>query len=130
MSPKGPVVLITGTPGTGKSTTAQLLAQESPVPLQHINVGEWVKEKGLHEGFDTEWQSYIVDDDKVSLLIPDLSLPFTYLIELLDELEPIASNGGIILDWHTCELFPERWIDLVVVLRCDHTLLWERMETR
>lgn len=65
MSPKAPVILVTGTPGTGKSTTAQLIAQESPVPLQHINVGEWVKDKNLYEEFDSEWQSYIVDDDKV-----------------------------------------------------------------
>ncbi|TFY74972.1 hypothetical protein EWM64_g9039 [Hericium alpestre] len=64
-SRKSPIIVITGTPGTGKSTHAQLLAEESPVPLQHINVGEWVKEKGLHEGYDEEWQSYTVDEDKV-----------------------------------------------------------------
>ncbi len=50
--------------------------------------------------------------------------------KLLDELEPVASAGGVILDWHTCDIFPERWIDLVVVLRCDHTVLWERLEER
>ncbi len=60
-----PVILITGTPGTGKSTHAQLLAQLSPVPLRHINVGDLVKEKDLHEGYDEEWQSYVVDEDKV-----------------------------------------------------------------
>jgi hypothetical protein len=63
--PKGPVIIITGTPGTGKSTHAQLLVDESPVPLTHINVGEWVKEKGWFEEFDQEWQSYTVDEDKV-----------------------------------------------------------------
>jgi adenylate kinase len=62
---KSPTIVITGTPGTGKSTTAQLLVDESPIPLQHINVGDWVKEKGFHEGFDEEWQSYTVDEDKV-----------------------------------------------------------------
>lgn len=62
-----PTILITGTPGTGKSTHAQLLAQQSPVPLKHINVGDLVKDKGLHEGYDEEWQSYNVDEDKVSL---------------------------------------------------------------
>jgi len=108
-----PVIIITGTPGTGKSTHAHLLSEESPVPLQHINVGDWVKERGLHEGYDLEWQSYTVDEDR-----------------LLDELEPLASAGGIILDWHTCEVFPERWADLVVVLRCDHSQLWERLEKR
>ena len=65
---KAPVIVITGTPGTGKTTHAQLLAQQSPVPLQHINVCDLVKEKGLHEGYDEEWQSYTVDEDKVSLL--------------------------------------------------------------
>ncbi|KAF9229452.1 P-loop containing nucleoside triphosphate hydrolase protein [Gyrodon lividus] len=106
-----PVIIITGTPGTGKSTHAQLLAEESP--LKHINVGEMVKDRSLHEGFDEEWQSYTVDEDK-----------------LIDELEPFASEGGIILDWHTCDIFPERWADLVVILRCNHTLLWERLEKR
>ncbi|QRW18953.1 adenylate kinase [Rhizoctonia solani] len=92
---KYPIIVITGTPGTGKSTCRA------------------VKEKGLHEGFDEEWQSYIVDEDKV-----------------IDEIEPMTVNGGLILDWHTCDAFPERWVDLVVVLRCDHTKLWERLEAR
>jgi len=111
--PKGPVIILTGTPGTGKSTHAALLANESPVPLKHLNVSEWVKERGLFETYDEEWQTYTVDEDR-----------------LLDDLEPLVAEGGLILDWHTCEVFPERWPDLVVVLRCNHTKLWERLENR
>lgn len=51
-------------------------------------------------------------------------------MQLLDELEPLVAEGGLVIDWHSCELFPERWPDLVVVLRCDHSLLWERLEKR
>ncbi|GJJ09481.1 hypothetical protein Clacol_003704 [Clathrus columnatus] len=98
---------------TGKSTTADLLVSQSPIPLKHINVGELVKERHLHEKYDEDWQSYIVDEDKV-----------------LDELEPCVADGGVVLDWHTCDIFPERWIDLVIVLRCDHTCLWDRLEKR
>ena len=50
---------------------------------------------------------------------------------MVDELEPLVNaGGGLILDWHTCDAFPESWIDLVVVLRCNHTQLWERLEAR
>lgn len=63
-----PNILITGTPGTGKTTTAQALVEASEVPLQHVNVVELVKQKELHDGFDQEWQSYIVDEDKVGAM--------------------------------------------------------------
>lgn len=84
--------------------------------LQYVNIGDLVKEKGLHSGWNEEWQSYDVDED-----------------QLLDELEPVVGGtkmGGVLLDWHVNEIFPERWIDLVVVLRCDHTKLWQRLEQR
>ncbi|KZT55929.1 P-loop containing nucleoside triphosphate hydrolase protein [Calocera cornea HHB12733] len=120
----GPIIVLTGTPGTGKTSTAQLLASSSsssslspPLPLQHINVGELIRDKALHDGWDEEWQSWDVNEDKV-----------------LDELERIIDDRpdgeGLILDWHTCDVYPERWPDLVVVLRCDHALLWERLEKR
>lgn len=139
---RSPVIVITGTPGTGKSTHAellvqQLLVQESPIPLQHLNVGEMVKTQGLHEGFDDEWQSYTVDEDKVRspslspwLPPPTVGLARAHATQLLDQLEPIVSQGGVVLDWHACDVYPERWADLVVVLRCHHTTLWERLEKR
>jgi ABC-type transport system involved in cytochrome bd biosynthesis fused ATPase/permease subunit len=65
---KGPVIVITGTPGTGKSTHAALLANQCQVPLKHINVGEYVKEQGLYHQYDQEWQSYTVDEDRVRMI--------------------------------------------------------------
>lgn len=64
-----PVLLLTGTPGTGKTTHSQLLASSSSsIPLVHINVSDLVKEKGFHEGWDEEWQTWIMDEDKVGLI--------------------------------------------------------------
>jgi adenylate kinase len=56
----------------------------------------------------------------------------TDVSQLLDHLEtlPLNSTGGYILDWHACDLFPERWIDHVIVLRCDSTLLYDRLTAR
>jgi len=49
---------------------------------------------------------------------------------VLDSIEKEAEEGGCIIDFHTCELFPESWIDLVVVLQTNHTILWNRLEAR
>ncbi len=89
---KLPNILITGTPGTGKTTTAELLltsAQE--LNFKGISISDMVKEKGFYHEFDKEFQTYILDEDKV-----------------LDELEERMELGGIILDHHGCDFFPER----------------------
>ncbi|KDE08286.1 hypothetical protein MVLG_01549 [Microbotryum lychnidis-dioicae p1A1 Lamole] len=124
---KLPNILLTGTPGTGKTTHASQLIEalqaleipaasssspETPA-WETINVSEFVKANDCHSGYNEEWDTYDVDEDK-----------------LLDELEIVQRKGGRILDWHTCDIFPERWIDLVVVLRCEHSTLWTRLEKR
>ncbi|KAG9063471.1 hypothetical protein KI688_004355 [Linnemannia hyalina] len=106
-----PNILITGTPGTGKTTTSEMAAEATG--LTHINVGDLVKAKSLHEGLDTEYDSYILDEDK-----------------LVDEMEEMMRPGGKIVDFHTCEIFPERWFDLVIVLRTDNGVLYPRLESR
>lgn len=37
---------------------------------------------------------------------------------------------AFIIDHHDPGLFPERWIDLAVVLTCDNKVLYERLEER
>ena len=39
-------------------------------------------------------------------------------------------EGGVIVDYHGADLFPERWFDLVVVLRADNGVLYSRLESR
>lgn len=58
-----PNVVITGTPGVGKTVHCEQLAQETG--LKHLSINQVVKERGCHEGFDQELKSYIVDEDKV-----------------------------------------------------------------
>lgn len=56
-------ILITGTPGTGKSTLAAAVAQRTNLNL--INVGDLVKSKGLHDGYNQEFDTYDLNEDKV-----------------------------------------------------------------
>jgi adenylate kinase len=70
-----PIVLLTGTPGTGKTLHSEVLAGVSESPLVHLNIGDIVKEHGFHEGFDEEWQSYIVDEDRLLDYLEDVVNP-------------------------------------------------------
>ena len=63
MSRKQPNILVTGTPGTGKTTTCQQVIEA--IGFTHINVGDWVKQQELHSGWDEEHDCYIIDEDKV-----------------------------------------------------------------
>lgn len=37
---------------------------------------------------------------------------------------------GFIIDHHSPSMYPERWIDLAVVLRTDNGILYRRLEER
>lgn len=106
-----PNIVVTGTPGVGKTSHCETLAERTG--LRHVSVNQIVKDKECHEGWDEEYHSWVVDEDK-----------------LLDALEDEVAEGGCIIDWHACDLFPERWIDLVVVLRVDTSTLYDRLKAR
>ena len=97
---KLPNVLICGTPGTGKSSLANLAAEKlAPLGFKYLDVTAIIKDHECHEGLDEQFDSLIVDDDK-----------------LLDIMEEMQTDGGCIVDYHSCEFFPERWFELVIVL--------------
>lgn len=106
-----PNVLITGTPGTGKTTGCGMVAEATG--LRHVNVGDLVKNQELHQGWDEEFECHIIDEDKV-----------------VDAMEDMMTEGGVVVDYHSCDFFPERWFDLVLVLHTDNSILYDRLQAR
>nr|CAB3456391.1 unnamed protein product [Digitaria exilis] len=143
-----PNLLVTGTPGTGKTTTCSLLAEAAG--LRHVNIGDLVREKSLHNGWDDDLECHVINEDLVSLRLrlrsasasasappPPLTAvphPFsqscTIAVRVCDELEDMMEEGGILVDYHGCDFFPERWFDLVVVLQTDNSILHDRLTCR
>ncbi|KVI07462.1 hypothetical protein Ccrd_014163 [Cynara cardunculus var. scolymus] len=106
-----PNILVTGTPGTGKTTTSAAVAEATT--LRHINIGDLVRDKKLHDGWDDQLECYVINEDLVC-----------------DELEEMMEEGGNIVDHHGCDFFPERWFDRVVVLQTENSVLYDRLSKR
>jgi len=51
-------------------------------------------------------------------------------MQVVDELEDQMCEGGNIVDYHGCDFFPERWFDIVFVLRTNNTTLYKRLEQK
>lgn len=58
-----PNIIVTGTPGVGKTVHCEQLAEETG--LRHLSINQVVKDRQCHEGWDDELKTWIVDDDKV-----------------------------------------------------------------
>lgn len=113
-----PNILITGTPGVGKTSFTILLVDKlneinKEWNFKNINIGKLINEKKLYKKWNNEFDVPEFDDELV-----------------IDELEPIIENGGIVLDFHSSAFIPEDWIDLVILLRCNNTLLYDRLKER
>ena len=65
MTREKPNIIVTGTPGVGKTSLCDLLAQNTG--LRHLQISQIAKERDCHDGWDADLQSWIVDEDKVSL---------------------------------------------------------------
>lgn len=103
--------MLAGTPGTGKSRLSAAVAHRTG--LRWIDTSQEIIQHECYDGYDEELDTKILDEDK-----------------LLDILEPQVASGGVIIDYHGCDFFPERWFDVVYVLRTDNTVLYDRLTAR
>jgi adenylate kinase len=114
-----PNVLITGTPGTGKTSLAALIVERlGESCAKHVNVGEIAQLHKCYDGRDEVLDTNILDEDKL------LDILETTFQEAEDE------SVSCVADFHVCEIFPERWFDLVLVLRTQTEVLFDRLEER
>ncbi|OEH78643.1 adenylate kinase isoenzyme 6 [Cyclospora cayetanensis] len=106
-----PNILVTGTPGVGKTTFCQQLAED--LDLEHINVGKLISDESLFQEWDDELKCSIFDEDKVA-----------------DRLNELLSSGGKLVDFHSCDFMEPSWFALVFVLRAETHIIYDRLAAR
>ena len=106
-------LIVTGTPGTGKTSLAKelsLLLHE-----RRVDVTLFVKSEGLSEGYDKARNTLIVSPKRLNKA----------LISLIK-----GSKGQLIIDSHMSHLLPKKYIELCIVTKCSLKELKKRLEKK
>jgi len=106
-------ILISGTPGTGKTTIAKELATR--MSYNFLDMGKLAEGEHIYLEVDTERNTKIIDEPKLAKRIE----------------EEIATNKGrIVISSHYAEIVNPRPVDKVIVLRTHPDRLRERLSER
>ncbi len=113
---KARITVVTGTPGTGKTTVAQKLAEQQHAV--YIDVNEIIKSNKLKEGYDKKRKSAIIDTKKLNNI----------LIKIIKE----ARKKGIslVIDSHLSHYLPKKLINRCIVTKTQLNKLKKRLKKR
>jgi adenylate kinase len=109
------IIIVTGTPGVGKTVVSKLLARE--IGYRFLRLGDLVKTEGLHKGFDRQATSYIIDERAVESRLKD------YFAK--------KQQKGIVFETLFVSSIVHKRSGLVaIVLRLDPVVLARRLKAR
>ncbi len=112
------VVVISGTPGTGKSVLAEKLAKKQGWKV--ISVTDFIDEHNLSKEYD----------DKRDVPIMDEKLLVRELLKVIEEEKNMKKTKGMIIEGHMAHFLPAKAADCCVILRCGLGELKKRLKKR
>ncbi len=116
-------LLVTGTPGTGKTVLSEKLSLL--LGYAYSDVNSFVKKAHIYSSYDRKRRCYVVDEAKLA----------SSLIKVREKaLEAFKASKtaqkGIIFDSHLSHFLPKKYADLCLVARCSLKQLQQRLQER
>ena len=109
------IIIVTGTPGVGKTVVARLLAKKMGFTLSSL--GELVGKDRLHKGFDRKTRSYLIDERSVRRKLQG------YFED--------HRKKGMVFETHSVDsILPRTGGMVAIVLRLDPLVLAKRLRAR
>ncbi|MEK6956191.1 MAG: adenylate kinase family protein [Nanoarchaeota archaeon] len=106
-------IIITGTPGTGKTIIAKKLAKK--INYEYIDVNEIIKKNKLNNKYLKKFDTYEVDEKKLN----------TLLIKIIKN-----SKNNLVIDSHLSHYLNKKYVDLCIVTKCNIKELKKRLNKR
>jgi len=103
------IICVTGTPGCGKTTYAKKISDA--LNYKYVDVKEIIKKKNLVERFDKKRDCNVIDTKKLNA-------------------ELMKIKGSLVIDSHLSHYLPPKFVDYVVVVKCELKELKKRLEER
>jgi adenylate kinase len=106
-------IVVSGTPGTGKTRLAKALAKNKN--YEYVDVNKLIKEKKLYDSYDRKRKCNVVDIKKLN----------KFLIRLIGE-----SKKKLVIDSHLSHYLPKKYVEFCIITKCNLKKLKKRLEKR
>lgn len=106
------VIVVSGTPATGKTTVAKKIAKACG--YKYVDVNKIIKENKLCEEYDKARHCNIVDVEKLKQVLAN----------------EIAKGADLVIDSHMAHFLGKKYVDLVVITTCELKTLEKRLRER
>ncbi|MEK6886759.1 MAG: adenylate kinase family protein [Nanoarchaeota archaeon] len=111
------VIVVTGTPGTGKTLVSKKIAKKNR--YFYVDVKKLIKNFKLNDCYDKKRKSWVVDIKKLNKV----------LISVI-ETAKFDKLKGVVFDSHLAHYLPKKYVNLCIVTRTDMKRLYQRLKKR